>query len=187
MTEPSYLTNQLLIAMPGMEDPNFSHTVTLICEHTDMGAMGIVINRPTQLHLVDVLEHMQIKIEAPAKRDQVVFQGGPVEEERGFVLHPGGGRWDSSMPVSDSISITTSRDVLEAIARDQGPSKSLVALGYAGWQAGQLEAEIQRNAWLSGPADEEILFELPIAQRWEAAARLLGVDLNLLSSEAGHA
>lgn len=187
MTEIASLKSQLLIAMPALQDPNFARTVTYICEHGEHGAMGIVINRPTDLRLVDVLNHMQIEGDIGDTADQTVYLGGPVEEERGFVLHTHTDPWDSTMVVNPQISITTSRDILEAMARGVGPSQTLVALGYAGWGAGQLEREIQDNAWLSGPADQSILFELPAEQRWEAAARLLGVDVNLLSSEAGHA
>lgn len=187
MTIPNTLRNQFLIAMPGLDDPNFSRTVTYVCEHGAHGAMGIVVNRPSELKLADVLEHMKIPESRPGSGDQIVYIGGPVEEERGFVLHPRSTSWDSTMAVTDEISITTSRDVLEAIACGEGPERSLIALGYAGWAAGQLETEMQANAWLSGPADSQILFSLPPEQRWEAAARLLGVDLNLLSTDTGHA
>jgi putative transcriptional regulator len=187
MSETDSLKNQLLIAMPSLEDPNFSRTVTYICEHGEHGAMGIVLNRPTNLQLADVLQHMDIEGGLGDAGTQIVFLGGPVEEERGFVLHTHTEPWDSTLAVNNNISITTSRDILEAMARGDGPSLTLVALGYAGWGAGQLERELQENAWLSGPADQSILFELPAEQRWEAAARLLGVDVNLLSSEAGHA
>ncbi|WP_078121157.1 YqgE/AlgH family protein [Thiosocius teredinicola] len=187
MDESASLKNQLLIAMPSLEDPNFSRTVTYICEHSEQGAMGIVLNRPTELRLSDVLKHMQIEGGFGDAGEQIVFLGGPVEEERGFVLHTHTSPWDSTLAVNETISITTSRDILEAMARGDGPSRTLVALGYAGWGAGQLEREMQDNAWLSGPVDQSILFELPPDQRWEAAARLLGVDVNLLSSEAGHA
>jgi putative transcriptional regulator len=187
MNDKVSLKNQFLIAMPGLEDPNFSRTVTYICEHGDHGAMGIVVNRPSELHLADVLEHMQIGPAAGNRGEQIVYLGGPVETERGFVLHTHTDAWDSTLAVTDEISITTSRDVLEAMARGAGPAKSLVALGYAGWGAGQLEDELQHNAWLSGPADPDIMFDLPPEQRWQAAARLLGVDLRLLSTEAGHA
>jgi putative transcriptional regulator len=173
--------------MPTLADPNFSRTVTYICEHGEHGAMGIVVNRPSELKLSDVLEHMKIPESDPRSGDQIVYIGGPVEEERGFVLHSHSTRWDSTMAVTEEISITTSRDVLEAIARGEGPTRSLIALGYAGWSAGQLETELQANAWLSGPADSQILFKLPPERRWEAAAQLLGVDLNLLSTDAGHA
>jgi putative transcriptional regulator len=187
MEQNDTLTNQLLIAMPSLEDPNFSRTVTYICEHGEHGAMGIVLNRPTNLRLADVLQHMEIDGASDAAGGQIVYLGGPVEEERGFVLHTPATQWDSTLAITAEISITTSRDILEAMARDRGPRRTLVALGYAGWGAGQLEQEIQQNAWLSGPADSSILFELPAEERWEAAARLLGVDVHLLSSEAGHA
>jgi len=187
MSDPSSLKNQFLIAMPGLEDPNFARTVTYICEHNADGAMGIVINRPSELRLSDVLTHMEISPEATGLDEQPVYLGGPVEEERGFVLHTPAGEWDASMPITDDISITTSRDILEAMAIGKGPDKALIALGYAGWGAGQLDEEIQNNAWLSGPADPAILFNMPADQRWNAAARLLGVDMNLLSTDAGHA
>ncbi len=187
MSEDSSLKNQFLIAMPGLEDPNFARTVTYICEHNEDGAMGIVINRPSELMLSDVLAHMGINPQAPGLDQQPVYLGGPVEEERGFVLHTPAADWDSSMSITDDISITTSRDILEAMANGNGPEKSLIALGYAGWGAGQLDEEIQDNAWLSGPADPAILFDMPADKRWTAAARLLGVDMNLLSTDAGHA
>ena len=187
MSQTESLKNQLLIAMPNLQDPNFSRTVTYICEHGEQGAMGIVLNRPTELSLADVLRHMEIEGGLGNAGEQIVYLGGPVEEERGFVLHSHTTPWDSTLAVNDDISVTTSRDILEAMARGDGPALTLVALGYAGWGAGQLERELQENAWLSGPADQSILFELPPEKRWEAAARLLGVDLNLLSSEAGHA
>jgi putative transcriptional regulator len=187
MSETASLKNQLLIAMPALQDPNFARTVTYICEHGEHGAMGIVLNRPTDLRLADVLRHMQIEGGLGEAGEQMVYLGGPVEEERGFVLHTHTDPWDSTLAVNDDISITTSRDILEAMARGAGPERTLVALGYAGWGAGQLERELQDNAWLSGPTDKSILFELAPEQRWEAAARLLGVDVNLLSNDAGHA
>ncbi len=187
MEQLSSLKNQLLIAMPALHDPNFARTVTYICEHGEHGAMGIVLNRPTELKLDDLLLHMEIECGLTDTGEQIVYLGGPVEEERGFVLHTSSQPWDSTLSINEDISITTSRDILEAMASGGGPSRTLVALGYAGWGAGQLERELQQNAWLSGPADQSILFELPAEQRWEAAARLLGVDVNLLSSDAGHA
>jgi putative transcriptional regulator len=187
MTDAPSLKSQLLIAMPTLEDPNFSRTVTYICEHSDHGAMGIVLNRPTDLRLADVLKHMEIDGGLGDAGEQIVYLGGPVEEERGFVLHTHTEPWDSTLAITDEISVTTSRDILEAMAHGRGPNQTFVALGYAGWGAGQLEQELQQNAWLSGPSDQSILFELPADQRWEAAARLLGVDVNLLSGDAGHA
>jgi putative transcriptional regulator len=166
------LANQLLIAMPGMADPNFSSTVTLICEHNDEGALGIVINRP----LAD-----------SAALDHPVLMGGPVGPERGFVLHDTSHQYENSLAVSSEICLTLSRDVIDAMASGRGPQKSLVALGYAGWEAGQLEAEMLANSWLNVPATAEIVFDMPFADRWAAAARALGVDLTLLSPEAGHA
>lgn len=187
MIESASLKNQLLIAMPSLQDPNFARTVTYICEHGEQGAMGIVLNRPTDLRLADVLQHMEIEGGLGVAGEQIVYLGGPVEEERGFVLHTHTPPWDSTLAINDEISITTSRDILEAMAHGNGPARTLVALGYAGWGAGQLERELQDNAWLSGPADQSILFDLPADQRWAAAARLLGVDVHLLSSDAGHA
>ena len=181
------LKNQFLIAMPGLEDPNFARTVTYICEHGEHGAMGIVVNRPSELHLADVLEHMEISDPEARSGEQLVYVGGPVETERGFVLHPDNRTWESTLSVTQELSITTSRDILEAMARGEGPPRSLIALGYAGWGAGQLETEMQHNAWLSGPADMAVIFDVPAPGRWNAAARLLGVDLSLLSTDAGHA
>lgn len=185
--ETQNLKNQLLIAMPNLADPNFFHTVTFICEHSDSGAMGIVINRPTDIKVAEVFEQMQIQGQQSLAAQAPVFVGGPVEEQRGFVLHTGDRGWDSTLNVADGVSVTTSRDILEAMARDQGPEQALIALGYAGWGAGQLEQEMLDNAWLTVPADKAILFELPPEKRWEAAASLIGVDLSLLSSDSGHA
>jgi len=187
MDSGSNLTNHFLIAMPALNDPNFFHTVTYICEHSDKGTMGIVINRPIEMHLSDIFKHMSINNTSDAASGQQVFNGGPVEEDRGFVLHNFNRKWDSTLKITNRLAITTSRDILEAIALGEGPENTLVALGYAGWGEGQLEQEIADNAWLYGPADEDILFKLPVEKRWEAAARSIGVDLNLLSSTAGHA
>jgi putative transcriptional regulator len=187
MTVSTSLTNQLLIAMPGLQDPNFSRTVTYICEHTDQGAMGIVINRPMDIRLGEVLAQLEIPSGDRGVMDTVVYLGGPVQPDRGFVLHTGRASFDSTLSITPEISVTTSKDVLEAIAEGRGPEQTLIALGYAGWAGGQLEDEMSANAWLSGPADTSIIFRLPAETRWQAAAQLLGVDLNLLSGEAGHA
>jgi len=187
MTAGSNLTNHFLIAMPGLQDSNFFHTVTYICEHNDDGAMGIVLNRPTDLHLNDIVAQLDIPPGETATGEQTIYLGGPVQTDRGFVLHTPARRWDSTLEINPDISVTTSRDILRAIVEGAGPEKSLVALGYAGWGPGQLEQELSANAWLSGPANQAIIFDLEPEQRWEAAARLLGVDLNLLSGEAGHA
>lgn len=174
------LSNHLLIAMPGMEDPNFSASVTLICEHNDEGALGIVINKPLQLQLSDVFEQL-------AHADSPVLQGGPVGLDQGFVLHGPGSTFESSLAVSGDIHLTFSSDVLDAMATGDGPDKFLVALGYAGWGAGQLEDEMLANSWLSVPATSEIVFDLPFEQRWTAAAQTLGIDITQIAPDAGHA
>jgi putative transcriptional regulator len=188
MKLPTSLTNHFLIAMPRLADANFARSVTLICEHSGEGAMGLVINRATDLTLGDVFAQLDIEAtdNSPAKAVPV-FLGGPVQNNRGFVLHEPLGHWQSTIAITDSIGVSTSRDILEAIARHEGPAKSLVALGYAGWSPGQLEREITENSWLHCPADRAILFEVPPAERWKAAATLAGVDLTRLSGEAGHA
>jgi putative transcriptional regulator len=187
MNAASNLSNHFLIAMPGLEDANFYRTVTYICEHNEEGAMGIVVNRPLDIALGDILEQMEIPVANQDGCQQMVFAGGPVQTERGFVLHNTNSSWDATLQITPEISITTSRDILEAIAAGTGPQQSLVALGYAGWGGGQLEEEMSANAWLSGPADSKIIFKLPPQERWQAAAKLLGVDMNLMSGEAGHA
>jgi len=187
MSEATYLTNQFLIAMPNLADPNFFHTVTYISEHNASGALGIVINRPLTLTLGELLEHLQIPVAIPDITAMPVYSGGPVQPEQGFVVHSPVGHWGATLKVTDTIGITTSRDILEDLAHGRGPSQILIALGYAGWGPGQLEREMVENAWLSSPADPAILFHTPILQRWAAAAALLGVDLNLLSGDAGHA
>lgn len=187
MSEDGYLANQLLIAMPGMADPNFSATVTYICEHNCDGALGLVINRPMDINLGEILSHMSLAASTEGIAGLPVFLGGPVQPERGFVLHTQGTTWESSLKVSDDIAVTSSRDILAAIADGKGPPRSLVALGYAGWGAGQLEREIQENTWLHAPPDARILFETPIEQRWAAATASLGIDPSRLSGTAGHA
>jgi putative transcriptional regulator len=187
----AYLTNQLLVAMPSLADPNFAQTVTLICEHTDKGALGIVINRPLTMALGEVFEQLALNPTQPALRDQPVLRGGPVQQDRGFVLHPpapaGLDPWDQTLKVSPTLHVTTSRDILGSMARGEGPVQAVVALGYAGWDAGQLEEEIRSNAWLNVPVDDSIIFATPFEQRWHAAARLLGIDFGRLSNQAGHA
>jgi len=181
------LTNQFLIAMPALMDPNFHQTVTYVCAHNEEGAMGIVINRPMQIELGEVLSQMDL---APADASIgriAVFEGGPVQRDRGFIIHRPAAQWNSTISVSDELAVSTSRDILQAIATGNGPQDALIALGYAGWGAGQLEQELLQNAWLSGPVDLDILFRTPVAERWRAAAALLGVDMASLSHEFGHA
>lgn len=187
MTTEDSLTDHFLIAMPSLADPNFSRTVTYICEHNEDGALGIVINRQTDVALGELLQHLGLQASRREVAARPVYMGGPVQQERGFVLHPPGQEWESSLSISEDVAITTSRDVLAALAEDRGPERYLVALGYAGWGAGQLEQEMADNSWLSGPADGTIIFEREAEARWQAAAALLGVDLRLLSSDTGHA
>jgi len=186
-TQTTSLTNQFLIAMPNLEDPNFEHTVAYVCEHNEQGAMGIIINRPMKTQLGEILMHMGIESSLTDINHQAVYEGGPVQSERGFVIHFPAGQWESSLTISENIAVATSTDILTAMANNQGPENALVALGYAGWSAGQLEDEILDNTWLHGPASSDILFHLPSEQRWAAAAALLGVDLNLISHQTGHA
>jgi putative transcriptional regulator len=187
MSSSQYLTNQFLIAMPTLADANFAQTVTYICEHNEAGALGLVINRPLKMKTAEVFEQLKMPLPPPELAERNVLHGGPVQTDRGFVVHTAGRRWDATLPVSDRIHVTTSRDILDAIARGEGPQVAFIALGYAGWDAGQLESELAANAWLTVPCDERILFETPFEQRWHAAARLLGIDLSTLSSEVGHA
>jgi len=187
MTALVSLANHFLIAMPTLADANFARSVTLICEHSDKGAMGIVVNRMTDLRLGEIFEQLSIDPAKASNTESVVYLGGPVQNNRGFVLHEPLGNWESTLTVTDNLGVSTSRDVLEAIAHNRGPDKYMVALGYAGWGAGQLEREISENSWLSGPASREIIFNLPVEHRWKAAARLMGVNLSTLSGEAGHA
>jgi putative transcriptional regulator len=182
------LKHHFLIAMPNMVDPNFAGTVVYICEHNDKTALGLVINRPTDLTLEKLFDKIDLKLEISPWKDEPVFFGGPVQTERGFVLHQPPGNYGSSLHVSDDIALTTSKDVLEALAEGSGPRRLLVTLGYAGWGAGQLENEIAHNAWLTVPADPAVIFETPAHERLQAALRLLGIDDGMqLSGLAGHA
>lgn len=187
MSATMKLTNQFLIAMPTLQDPNFFHGVTWLCEHNAQGAMGIVINRRLDIEMGEVLHQMNIPTEIEAVRRQPIFLGGPVQTERGFVIHKPHGEWDVTLKVTNDLGVTSSRDILEAIARGKGPEHSLVALGYAGWGPGQIEREIGENAWINVDADDRILFETPSEQCWEAAAALSGVDIHRLSTHFGRA
>jgi putative transcriptional regulator len=184
---PSYLKHHFLIAMPHMADPNFAQTVTYLIEHNEQGAMGLVINRPNGLNLADVLEQLRPESQPPAQCQALpIFSGGPMQTDRGFVLHPAGPQFQATLDLGE-LGLSTSQDVLFAIADGSGPEKYLITLGYAGWDAGQLESELTNNVWLTCPADNIILFDLPFDQRLEAAAARLGVNLSLLTSQAGHA
>ena len=187
MSKDGSLTNQLLVAMPGLEDPQFAQTVTLICEHGDKGALGIVLNKPLTMKLSEVLAQMKLPAESDSIAEQIVLSGGPVHQDRGFVLHRPGGSWESTHRISDNIQVTTSRDVLAAMARGEGPDNAFIALGYAQWEAGQLERELKENTWLTLPVTDAQLFDLPYEERWSAAWRSLGVDVAKVSTRAGHA
>jgi putative transcriptional regulator len=188
MYKASNLKNQFLIAMPRMEDPNFNHTVTLICQQNHkMGAFGLIINRPSSLNLGELFEQLNINIEDPSLAIIPALTGGPVQPEQGFVLHDTDKSWESTLPITDELALTSSRDILVDIAKGEGPKQFLLTLGCAGWAPGQLEKEIQENTWLTCPANENVLFDLPYKHRWQGAADTLGIDLNLISHIAGHA
>jgi len=182
------LKNHFLIAMPSMTDPQFSQSLTYICDHNEQGAMGVIINRKTDLFLKDVFERMNIEFSNDLA-DTPILAGGPVSTERGFILHPHteDGSWQSTVKLSDQVSLTASKDIIDSLAVGSGPPHAQVALGYAGWGAGQLETEIMENSWLTVPADSQILFHTPLEDRLEAAGKSLGIDINLLSSQSGNA
>ena len=187
MSDSVNLTNHFLIAMPALADPNFFHTVTYICEHNEEGAMGLVINRPMDLSASELFEQLDLTPVRDELNRRTIFQGGPVHTERGFVLHRPATEWEATIMVSDQIAVTMSHDILEAIANDAGPAQFLIMLGYAGWGAGQLEEELAANAWLTGSADPDIIFNLPAEQCWAASAAHIGIQLDRLSNDIGHA
>ena len=184
------LTNQFLIAMPGMGDNTFSGAVVYLCEHTEKGALGLVINKPIDIKLKNLFEKVELPLEIESLADQPVYFGGPVQTERGFVLHdrsPGAALYSSTLSIPGGLEMTTSKDVLEALSNGSGPKRLLVTLGYSGWAAGQLEDELGRNGWLTVDASPEIIFDTPVEQRYGRAVSLLGFDPAMLSQQAGHA
>lgn len=181
------LQDHFLIAMPAMGDPNFNETVTYLCRHDDAGALGIVINRPTEMALAEVFRQLSLEAKDPVQAARPVLSGGPVARDRGFVLHTRATGYEATLDPGGDVRVTVSPDILAALAGGDGPDPVLVALGYAGWGAGQLEAELAANAWLSVPADLSILFETPFEERWSAAVGLLGVDIHQIATYAGHA
>jgi putative transcriptional regulator len=183
----SSLANRLLVALPSLHDPNFARSVILVCQHDGDGAMGVVVNRVSDYTLGEVFRQTDIVSDDPSLVAHAVLAGGPVHPERGFVIHDGDGAWDSSLDIGDGLRLTTSRDVLEAMARGEGPTRALIALGCAGWGRGQLEEELLEDSWLLVPNRADVLFQLPIEQRWQAAAGSIGVDLVNLASHSGHA
>lgn len=185
------LTNQFLIAMPGLNDPNFYQSVSYICEHNDEGAMGVVINRLTELTFKDMCEQLKIEVLDNEVAEYPIFFGGPVELERGFILHTPIGNWESTLPVTADIGLTMSQDIIQAIAEGYAsdnapPEHFIITLGYAGWGEDQLEEEIAENVWLNVDATKDILFNTPVEQRWQAAAAALGINLQQLSNDIGH-
>ena len=185
------LTNQFLIAMPGMTDETFAGTVVYLCEHNEKGALGLVINRPIDIKLKNLVHKVELKLDREELAEQPVYFGGPVQTERGFVLHEklhdGDAPYNSTLSIPGGLEMTTSKDVLEAMAGGSGPLKVLITLGYSGWQPGQLEDELGRNGWLTVDADHKVIFDTPIEQRYGRALSLLGFDPMMLSQEAGHA
>ena len=181
------LTNHFLIAMPGMQDASFARSVVYVCEHSERGALGLIINKPTDISLEGLFEKVDLSLGRPDLSGTPVFLGGPVQTERGFVLHAPTGNYSSSLKVAEGVTLTTSKDVLEAVAQGEGPQRMLVTLGYAGWGAGQLESEVAQNAWLTVQADLDIIFDTPVEQRFSAALGLLGIDGSQLTGQAGHA
>jgi len=186
MPSSRWLRGQLLIATPVIEAGFFNRSLTYLCRHDEDGAMGIVLNQHLDITLIDMLDHLDIKPMVSLK-EQPVLAGGPVGHEHGFVLHSGSAQWEGSLAVTADICLTTSRDILCAIAAGEGPNEYLVSLGYAGWAPGQLEAEVAENSWLTAPADHHILFQLDAAEKLAAAGQQLGINVDLLTAQAGHA
>ncbi len=184
------LTNNLIIAMPGLTDPIFEKSVSYICQHTSQGAMGLTINHPTNINLSDLLAQLDITLNVESLASTPVYLGGPVETGHGFILHSNDNElttWTQTLKINDTISLSSSKDILIAIANGKGPSNFLVTLGYAGWGKGQIEKEMEENSWLNVSADNDIIFNTPTDQLWESAARKLGIDINLISGDIGHA
>lgn len=181
------LTHHFLIAMPNMVDPNFAKSVTYICEHNEQGALGVVVNRPIDMTLKTLFEQIEIPLRDTDRGRMPVYFGGPVQVDRGFVLHRPAGEWQSTLSINEQVGLTTSRDILLAVAEGNGPEQMLVSLGYAGWAPGQLEQELTQNAWLTVAADLDLVFNMAPEHRFTAAMKLLGIDLARLSDDVGHA
>ena len=181
------LKDHFLIAMPNLHDPNFYQSVTYIIEHDAEGAMGMVINHPMEVDINELFDQLDIRTNKDFMGHKKIMAGGPVQVDRGFIVHSPIGDWESSLQLNENIAVTTSKDILTAISMDEGPEEVEIILGYAGWGAGQLDQEILENAWLNVPANPEILFHTPADKRWKKAAELIGIDINQLSTQAGHA
>jgi len=184
---PVNLTNHFLIAMPAMQDLNFSGTLTYICRHDENGAIGLVVNRPTDITMQNLFDQINIPLDQQSLAQSPVYFGGPVQTDRGFVLHSPLGHYRSTLRVTDQVGLTTSKDILEELARGEMPKGVLISLGYAGWGAGQLENEIAQNAWLTVAADVDVIFAVAPEDRYAAAMKLLGIDPSMLTGVAGHA
>lgn len=181
------LTDNFLIAMPAMADPYFAQSLVYVCEHDEKGALGIIVNRPIEMNLASLFEKIELPLDQAGLGDRPVYFGGPVQLDRGFVLHRPVGAWQSTLAVNENIGLTSSRDVLAAVGSAGDPADFIVTLGYAGWGAGQLEDELAQNAWLTVPAFEDILFDMPPEHRLPAAMQKLGISFSQLSDVAGHA
>ncbi|MCU7836431.1 MAG: YqgE/AlgH family protein [gamma proteobacterium symbiont of Taylorina sp.] len=183
------LTNHFIIAMPGLADPMFEKSVSFICQHNEHGAMGLTINRPTDITFVELLSQLNIPLEDSSIGSTPVYLGGPVETGHGFILHSNHDKksWQQTLSINEHISLSSSKDILTAIAKGEGPADYLIILGYSGWISGQIEKEIQENSWLNTPADNDIIFHTPFNKRWENAAMKIGIDIHLISSDIGHA
>ncbi|MFT4193720.1 YqgE/AlgH family protein [Ottowia sp.] len=194
--QPINLTNHFLIAMPGMEDDTFARSVVYVCEHSERGALGLIINKPGDISLADLFQRVDLPLQRKDLGVQPVFHGGPLQTERGFVLHdpvtaeglqPDQSIYASTLAVPGGLEMTTSKDVLEALSSGGGPRRVLVTLGYSSWAEGQLESEIARNSWLTVDADADVVFDAPVADRYARALRLLGLEAWMLAPDAGHA
>ncbi len=189
------LTSHFIIAMPGLADPMFEKTVSFICQHNEQGAMGLTINRPIGISFSELLSQLNIPLEDSKLASTPIYLGGPVETGHGFVLHSNDTKkqpahqndWEQTLSINKHISLSSSKDILTAIAKGEGPTDFLIILGYSGWTSGQIESEIQDNSWLNVPADNDIIFNTPFSRRWESAAMKMGIDINLISSDIGHA
>ncbi|MRD72195.1 YqgE/AlgH family protein [Rhodocyclus tenuis] len=181
------LTDHFLIAMPAMGDPYFARALVYIAEHNERGALGLIVNRPTDMSLASLFEKLETPLAVDELAGQPVYFGGPVQTDRGFVLHRPAGHWQSTLVVNERIGLTSSRDILQSAARNGEPKDLIIALGYAGWSAGQLEQELGENAWLTAPANEAVLFDQPSETRLASALEILGIDFTRLTGAAGHA
>ncbi len=182
----SFLQSQLLIAMPGLGDPYFEHSVTLICQHNSEGCFGLTINRPIEITIDELFDQLDISSEKFPDKQMLALRGGPVQIEQGFIIHDSERKWENTLEVCDDLAVTASRDILEDIAKGNGPENYILTLGCASWAPGQVESEIKENSWLNCPVDKKIIFNMPYADRWQGAADTLGFDVNLISEVAGH-